>query len=254
MSNLISIENSFLNKMLLAIRKPSLVLEHILTSHDFERSRITRIKVAKERFSESLATFLDVNVNEIRGYFDSLLGTDLIRILVLRGLKDAKATILISEGALLYVVCRVVKPEVVVETGVGAGLSTAFILKCLTDIGKGHLISIDLPDHHILEGREIGYLIPPELRRRWKLYKGDSKVLLPQLLAEAGVVDMSFHDACASYEHQMFEYSNVWRYLRRGGILVSDNIDLSRAFSDFHRKTACPALVVNGKFGLLLKR
>jgi len=46
----------------------------------------------------------------------------------------------------LYVFCRHFQPEIVIETGVYYGASSAFILKALEANGKGHLYSIDLPD------------------------------------------------------------------------------------------------------------
>jgi predicted O-methyltransferase YrrM len=253
MSSMIYIKDRFLDKVYIGIKRPILVIEHILTSRDFKKSRITRVKIAKEKFSRPLSNFLNFEIDEIKTFFNELVYSDFINSLISRGLKDAKATILISEGALLYVVCRIIKPEIVIETGVGAGLSTSFILKCLNDIGRGLLYSIDLPDQDILRGKEISYLIPPEYKKRWKLYIGDSKNILPQVLTEVSEVDISFHDAYASYEHQMFEYTSVWRKLRKGGLLISDNIDLSKAFFEFSKEVKCPTMVVGVKFGLLLK-
>ena len=77
-------------------------------------------------------------------------------------------------GVLLYAMIRRQKPRVVVETGVGAGGTTATILKALRDNGAGHLFSIDLPGndaevypaigkpHHVQvpAGWETGWLVP----------------------------------------------------------------------------------------------
>src|SRR6266403_4839363 len=46
----------------------------------------------------------------------------------------------------LYVICRALEPEVVIETGVASGLSSAYILKALSDNVRGRLYSVDLPN------------------------------------------------------------------------------------------------------------
>jgi len=66
------------------------------------------------------------------------------------------------EADLLYVVVRLMKPDVVVETGVGAGKSSAFILKAMEKNGKGVLHSIDLPD----EKQSSGWIVQDDLRSR----------------------------------------------------------------------------------------
>jgi len=60
------------------------------------------------------------------------------------------------QGALLYALVRVFQPEVVVETGVGPGGSSAFILNALERNGFGHLYSIDLPSYDEIYCLTIG--------------------------------------------------------------------------------------------------
>jgi len=45
----------------------------------------------------------------------------------------------------LYVLCRVLRPRCVVETGVGPGVSTAHLLKAMDDNRLGWLYSINMP-------------------------------------------------------------------------------------------------------------
>jgi hypothetical protein len=46
---------------------------------------------------------------------------------------------------LAYAMCRALKPNVVVETGIAYGVSTAFVLKALDVNRNGKLHSVDLP-------------------------------------------------------------------------------------------------------------
>jgi len=141
----------------------------------------------------------------------------------------------------LYVIVRVFKPELVVETGVAAGISSTFILQALQDNNKGRLYSIDFPNYslihasHIPEGEEPGFAIPQNLKGRWKLRLGKSKDLLPSLLAELGRVDIFLHDSEHTYENMMFEYTTAWDYLREEGLLLSHDISWNNAFRDFSR-------------------
>jgi predicted O-methyltransferase YrrM len=151
----------------------------------------------------------------------------------------------------LYCIVRHIKPEIVVETGVGAGLSTGFMLKALETNGAGRLFSIDLPNHELVlsregripiaiailpEGKKPGFLVPQSLRQRWVIRTGKTQNLLPQLLRELARVDIFFHDSEHTFENMLFEYDASWPYIREGGLLLSDNVNDNNAFFEFARK------------------
>jgi hypothetical protein len=155
-----------------------------------------------------------------------------------------------TEGAYLYALLRVVRPDVVVETGVANGFSTAFSLLALQANGAGHLHSIDLPrevgrDYEagtfyegegragIPPGSEPGWLIPPPLKERWTLILGRSQEELPPLLERLGTVDAFMHDSEHSFDCMWFEFNAAWPALRPGGVLVSDDVNSTEAFGRF---------------------
>ena len=149
----------------------------------------------------------------------------------------------------LYALCRYVKPNIVVETGVHHGVSSSFILSALHHNQNGHLYSIDLPnvkyetDHggihtdQLLKGESPGFLVEDYLRGRWTLILGDSKEALPKLLGGLGPesIDIFYHDSKHTYEHMLFEFQTVWPYLKTGGLLLSDDVEWNNAFSDFSK-------------------
>jgi predicted O-methyltransferase YrrM len=150
----------------------------------------------------------------------------------------------------LYVVLRVLRPEVVVETGVALGYSSAYLLQALHDNAQGHLYSIDLPTTdeqgrvnadgvrdrvHVRSESETGAVIPADLRERWTLSLGSSNPLLVQLLDRLGTIDVFFHDSDHSYENMMWEYQAAWPHLRPGGMLLSDDVHWNAAFPEFSR-------------------
>ena len=135
------------------------------------------------------------------------------------------------EAELLYVLIRIIKPEVVVETGVGAGKSSAFILKAMQKNGKGLLYSIDLPDEH----QSSGWVIPEDIRARWDLRLGSSRELLGPLLQEIGPIDVFLHDSEHSYENMMFEFRTIWPFLKRNGLFLAHDVGRNDALFDFCR-------------------
>lgn len=141
-----------------------------------------------------------------------------------------------SRAAELYVVVRALKPAVTVETGVASGVSSAHILRALSANGTGTLYSIDLPratGTQLPRGRSPGWLVPDALRRRWKLSLGDSRTLLPHLLATLDRVDLFFHDSDHSYDNMYFELEQALPRLSPGGLLVCDDSTLHTAWVDF---------------------
>lgn len=133
----------------------------------------------------------------------------------------------------LYIITRILKPNIIIETGVFEGHSSLSILSALKENNKGFLYSIDLPSPDIPSGKEPGWMVPEHLRKLWDLRAGKSSDLLPSLLNEVKEVDIFLHDSEHSYENMYWEYKIVWRYIRKGGLLLSHDISQNAAFRDF---------------------
>ena len=54
----------------------------------------------------------------------------------------------------LYIIARILKPEIVIETGVFEGHSSLALLLALKENNKGHLHSIDVPSPKLVESNE----------------------------------------------------------------------------------------------------
>jgi predicted O-methyltransferase YrrM len=79
-------------------------------------------------------------------------------------------------------------------------------------------------------------MIPEYLRDRWRLVQGMFSETMAPLLNELKEIDIFLHDSDHSYENMMEEFETAWSHLKRGGLLLSHNIDYSDAFPDFCRK------------------
>jgi len=160
----------------------------------------------------------------------------------------------------IYVMCRLLLPNIVLETGVAYGVTSAFTLQALAVNGKGTLISVDLPPLGKDADRYVGAFIPHELRDQWRLHRGPAKRVFPKLLPSIGEVDIFVHDSLHTYRHMSFEFETAWPYVRPGGAVVSDNVDLNDAFRRFTARVnpAFSAMVeeenTTDLFGIMLKR
>lgn len=176
--------------------------------------------------------------------FDQLGGTQV------RGRAVVPGQMRALHAEMLYALVRHRRPQVVVETGVCNGLSSAVILKALAENAHGRLLSVDLPEYTdpamnltpfwdgkagaaVPSSERPGWLVEPPLDKRWTLTLGRSQEVLRPLLAEAGPIDVFIHDSEHSYENQFFEFTEGFAALRPGGVLVATDIAWSEAYNDF---------------------
>jgi len=139
-----------------------------------------------------------------------------------------------------YLLCRLISPSVVLETGVAYGVSSAFILRALEENGGGMLHSVDLPPLRTEYERFWGVAVPDALRGRWRLHRGSSARILPPLLEETRTVDLFVHDSLHTHRNMSREFDTVWPRLRSGGVILADDVERNRAFGELRQKN--PAL------------
>ena len=143
----------------------------------------------------------------------------------------------LSLARLAYAICRLRQPEVVVETGVAYGVTTAFLLQALAVNNKGGLWSIDLPPLGEDAEAQTGCLVPPALRARWHPLRGTTRRLLPTLVSQVPAIDVFLHDSLHTSWNMSREFRTVWPKLANGGVLISDDVEQNRAFETFARRS-----------------
>ena len=139
-----------------------------------------------------------------------------------------------------YLACRLNRPEVVVETGVAYGVTSAFILSALEVNGRGTLHSVDLPPLRRVYNSFWGIAVPEVLKDRWRLHRGSSASVLPPLLREIRTIDLFVHDSLHTRRNMSREFDTVWPRLRKGAVLLADDVERNRAFGELQIKS--PAL------------
>jgi hypothetical protein len=146
----------------------------------------------------------------------------------------------------VYALVRLIRPQVIVETGGTPGKSSAFILRALQRNGEGKLYTIDLPppgetgtvsvnDTHVRRPSALGsnWCVPEWLRDRQALVIGPAQEGLPAVLSQVNEVCIFIHDSDHSYEHMRWELETAYPFVRVGGLLWSDDINTNTAWQDF---------------------
>jgi predicted O-methyltransferase YrrM len=139
----------------------------------------------------------------------------------------------ITDRITLYVVIRLCKPCVAVETGSAAGASALYILTAMEKNSRGILYSID----SAADRSHLGCLVPVELRDRLNLRHGNSLALIPEIAGEAGAIDFFLHDSLHTYAHMAAEYELFYRHMAKsGGVICSHDILMSNAWGHFMQR------------------
>jgi len=146
----------------------------------------------------------------------------------------------------LYALIRLVKPQVVVETGGTPGKSSAFILRAMQQNKQGTLYTIDLPppptiaalspgETHAFRpmGLPSNWAVPEILRFLQHLVLGPAQIHLPNLLRQLGQVDAFIHDSDHSHQHMLWELRTAYPFVRSGGYLWADDALANSAWTEF---------------------
>jgi predicted O-methyltransferase YrrM len=161
---------------------------------------------------------------------------------------------------LSYAIARVLRPQIVIESGVCYGVTSAHLLQALHVNAGGHLHSIDLPPLGKNADAYVGSLVPAALRTRWTLHRGTTKRRLRPLLESLPALDLFLHDSLHTYQNMRMEFSCVWPKLRSGGVVIADDVEGNAAFYELAQlKDTALALVLRetGKdsyLGIAVKR
>ena len=158
---------------------------------------------------------------------------------------------------LLFSLARSISARRIVETGVAFGWSSLALLLAIADRERDSIVcSVDLPYLRHWTTPWVGAAVPESLHFRWRVFRMADRQGLPKALQAAYPVDFAHYDSDKSTSGRLYGYSTIWRSLRGGGILVSDDVGDNLAFKEFAEMVERAPIVVeyDGKFqGILVK-
>ncbi|MCL4480253.1 MAG: class I SAM-dependent methyltransferase [Candidatus Thermoplasmatota archaeon] len=136
---------------------------------------------------------------------------------------------------ILYAILRKYRPNNILETGIANGYSATVILSAMKKNGNGSLTSIDITDEFEFLGKrqKVGWIVPDDLTSDWEIKIGSTKEILPKIDHK---FDMFYHDSDHSEENMLFEFDWACGHLKPQGVLISDDIDLNRAWDMFLKR------------------
>jgi hypothetical protein len=138
---------------------------------------------------------------------------------------SAKRQVLVGRRAGWYAAVRLLKPQVVVETGMHDGVGSLTFLAALSRNASegrpGTLLSFDpLPG--------TGWMVPDELKQWWEYYHEPSDRMTERL--DGRRVDLFLHDSLHTYEVERAELETAAGHGCR--VLLSDNAHVTSALRD----------------------
>jgi hypothetical protein len=126
-----------------------------------------------------------------------------------------------SMGLLIFCYVRLIRPRLIIETGVAAGVSTSILLEALRRNGNdGGLVSIDITE-------KVGEVIPADLKVNWKLEvlnKRNYENSLVSILVVNRNCEVFLHDSNHSDEWQIFEFTRALDKLKNCSVLFFDDV------------------------------
>ena len=146
--------------------------------------------------------------------------------------------------ALLFALSEHLGATRVVETGVAYGWSSLIVLLSLRSRPQGCLYSVDLPYFQLRNDPWVGCVVPPELRRQWRLYRMADREGLPRALGTAGTIDLAHYDSDKSPTGRAWAYPRLWRALRPGGLLLSDDVSDNFTFREFSERVGIEPIII----------
>lgn len=139
---------------------------------------------------------------------------------------------------LLYFLIRKLEPEIIFETGVAAGFSSATILTAIKKNKKGTLFSSDFPYFRIDNPEKyIGLLVDSSLHNNWKLEIEGDEVNIKKFLKQVEKIDLFHYDSDKSYNGKKLIFNLVKSKMRKGSIFIFDDIQDDRFFKDAVEKS-----------------
>jgi len=132
---------------------------------------------------------------------------------------------------LCYALARAMRPESIVETGVGNGASTFTFLRALSMNGSGVLHSFDISD-------DVGAYLTEADRGSWDLQVLNRRAPLKDLASRVSrlrPVDIFIHDSHHQFKYMSGEFELAVAVLREHGLVLCDDAESTFAFDEFCR-------------------
>lgn len=137
----------------------------------------------------------------------------------------------------LYFATRILKPSIIVETGVTAGFSSYAFLRAIQRNGIGKLYSSDFPLFRLPNPENyIGVVVDDALKKHWNLHIEGDEMNLPRILNEIETIDIFHFDSDKSYSGRKFALDIISKKMHPKSVIFMDDIQDNAFFYDYVQK------------------
>ncbi len=137
--------------------------------------------------------------------------------------------------ALLHWLVRLLKPEVVVETGVASGASSRAILEGIVANGRGHLYSSDLAG--VIPREFSGLCVDDMHLPYWTLFHDGDRANLEPIIRSVRSIDLVHYDSAKSAVEMQWVFETLSSKFSDNVVVVLDDIDRHDFFQRYTRAT-----------------
>ena len=135
---------------------------------------------------------------------------------------------------LLYFFARLLKPEVIVETGVAAGFSSLAFLMAIEKNCGGYLYSSDFPYFRLPNPEKyIGYIVDEKYKKNWNLFIEGDKNNLPIIIENIESIDIFHYDSDKTFDGRDYALSLIEKLLNKKSLIIMDDIQDNSFFHDY---------------------
>ena len=223
-----------MNKIITAIKNPSLVLSHIQTKKREKENEMHRERIHEYR------KYITTPESALKKTFGTVKKSN-SNIKLDKEIFPRAFNMDVMQGKFLHSCVKLLKPQLMVETGIANGVSSAYILKAMNENNTGKLISIELR-----KDLNAGSLVPENLRVRWQIEYGSSLKVMENMFKEHGFIDAFLHDSEHTYGYMLSEYRLAWPHIRDGGLMISDDVGANNAFLEFAESVGRKMVCIQG--------
>lgn len=138
---------------------------------------------------------------------------------------------------LLYFICRINKPKIILETGVAAGFSSSSILHAIRKNKEGKLYSSDFPYMKIPDPKKfIGVIVEDIDRPNWNLLLDGDRKNIPLILNKLNNIDVVHYDSDKSFRGRQFFMNIIQDKINENSVIIMDDIQNNSFFYEYVTK------------------
>jgi len=132
----------------------------------------------------------------------------------------------VERGRYLFDLVRQLRPNLTLEIGFAYGVSTLHICEALRQNGRGHHLVIDPLERTRFDGLGLRHVEEAGLSRWMTFHEEPAEYCLPRLIQDGLRLDFAFDDSGHLFDHVVTEMLFLARLLRKGALLVVDDVNL----------------------------